>query len=226
MFLATGGVKTHQQKLDHNEEINVKLYSLDEVKNLMKQNKIIQAMHVTCILYGLQKLEGPEIINESLAITIVIIELVVSSRHPLLPPPPPRYPPTTATTAVTTTSATSGLAIFRCFYYGEVFCQVKYCKPFDRIPFASASTGISTKPNPRLLPVSLSIATLAELTFTEFFKYFFQFGIIQIIRQTSNKIFMATFFVKVLNLYCYALMIFTYQPLLVQMLKSKYRPVS
>jgi len=61
MFLATGGVKTHEQKLDHNEEINVKLYSLGELKNLMKENKIIQAMHVTCILYGLQKLGDLEL---------------------------------------------------------------------------------------------------------------------------------------------------------------------
>jgi hypothetical protein len=61
MFLATGGVKTHEQKLDHNEEINVKLYSLGELKNLMKGNKIIQAMHVTCILYGLQKLGDLEL---------------------------------------------------------------------------------------------------------------------------------------------------------------------
>jgi len=56
MFLATGGVKTHDQKLDHNEEIDVKLYSIAGVKDLIKENKIVQAMHVTCILYGLQKL--------------------------------------------------------------------------------------------------------------------------------------------------------------------------
>jgi len=56
MFLATGGVKTHDQKLDHNEEIDVQLYSIAGVKDLIKENKIVQAMHVTCILYGLQKL--------------------------------------------------------------------------------------------------------------------------------------------------------------------------
>jgi 8-oxo-dGTP pyrophosphatase MutT (NUDIX family) len=56
MFLAKGGVKTHEQKLDHNEEIDVRLYDIAEVKNLIKENKIIQAMHVTCILYGLQEL--------------------------------------------------------------------------------------------------------------------------------------------------------------------------
>ena len=56
MFLATGGVKTQDQKLDHNEEITVQLYSLDDVRKLIKDNKIVQAMHVSCILYGLQEL--------------------------------------------------------------------------------------------------------------------------------------------------------------------------
>src|SRR5215510_9315954 len=41
---------------DHNEEIDVELYSIDELKKLVKENKIVQSMHVTCIFYGLQKL--------------------------------------------------------------------------------------------------------------------------------------------------------------------------
>ena len=56
MFLATGGEKTHDQKLDPNENIEVELCSIDELKTLLKQNKIVQAMHVTCIMYGLAKL--------------------------------------------------------------------------------------------------------------------------------------------------------------------------
>ncbi|HEY2720491.1 MAG TPA: NUDIX hydrolase [Chitinophagaceae bacterium] len=56
MFLATGGKKTHEQKLDQNEYINVELYSIDELKTLVMEHKIIQAMHITCILYGLKKL--------------------------------------------------------------------------------------------------------------------------------------------------------------------------
>ncbi|TMI86097.1 MAG: NUDIX hydrolase [Bacteroidetes bacterium] len=56
MFLATGGKKTHEQKLDHNENIEVELCSIDELKNFLKTNRIIQAMHVTCIMYALQKL--------------------------------------------------------------------------------------------------------------------------------------------------------------------------
>jgi hypothetical protein len=56
MFLAKGGKKTGEQKLDHNEEIIVELYTIDEVKKMIHENKIVQAMHVTCILYALEKL--------------------------------------------------------------------------------------------------------------------------------------------------------------------------
>jgi len=56
MFLATGGVKTQEQKLDHNEEITVQIYSIDDLRKLIRDNKIVQAMHVSCILYGLQNL--------------------------------------------------------------------------------------------------------------------------------------------------------------------------
>ncbi|HEX3165174.1 MAG TPA: NUDIX hydrolase [Chitinophagaceae bacterium] len=56
MFLAKGGKKVSEQKLDHNEEIIVDLYSLEELKSLVRKNEIVQAMHVTCILYALEKL--------------------------------------------------------------------------------------------------------------------------------------------------------------------------
>lgn len=56
MFLARGGKKTGDQELDHNEEIEIELVTVDELKQLLRQNKIIQSMHVTCILYGLEKL--------------------------------------------------------------------------------------------------------------------------------------------------------------------------
>jgi len=56
MFLAKGGRKVTEQNLDHNEEIIVELYSIDELKKMIRENKIIQAMHVTCILYALEKL--------------------------------------------------------------------------------------------------------------------------------------------------------------------------
>ncbi len=56
MFLATWGKKAGEQKLDHNEEIEVVLLSIDELKQLLKDNAILQAMHVTAILYGLERL--------------------------------------------------------------------------------------------------------------------------------------------------------------------------
>lgn len=56
MFLARGGKKTDNQDLDHNEEIEVELVTIEELKQLLLQNKIIQSMHVSCILYGLNKL--------------------------------------------------------------------------------------------------------------------------------------------------------------------------
>jgi 8-oxo-dGTP pyrophosphatase MutT (NUDIX family) len=56
MFLATGGRKVAEQKLDVNEEIEIDLFTVEEVKQLIRENKIIQAMHVTCIMYALEKL--------------------------------------------------------------------------------------------------------------------------------------------------------------------------
>jgi len=56
MFLARGGRKVAEQRLDFNEEIIVELYSINELKTLLKENRIVQAMHVTCILYALEKL--------------------------------------------------------------------------------------------------------------------------------------------------------------------------
>ena len=53
MFLARGGKKVADQQLDSNEEIEVVLVSLDDLKRLIQENRIIQAMHVTCIMYGL-----------------------------------------------------------------------------------------------------------------------------------------------------------------------------
>jgi ADP-ribose pyrophosphatase len=57
MFLARGGKKISEQELDGNEEIEVELLSIDELKQLLRENKIIQAMHVSCILYALEKLQ-------------------------------------------------------------------------------------------------------------------------------------------------------------------------
>lgn len=56
MFLARGGKKTSSQHLDANEDIEVELYSVDEVIQMLKRNEIIQSMHVTTFLYAFEKM--------------------------------------------------------------------------------------------------------------------------------------------------------------------------
>jgi 8-oxo-dGTP pyrophosphatase MutT (NUDIX family) len=53
MFLATGGVKVQEQQLDHNEEIEVVVMPLEELQQLMLDNKIVHSLHTTCIFYAL-----------------------------------------------------------------------------------------------------------------------------------------------------------------------------
>ncbi len=57
LFLARGGKKVAEQKLDANEDIEIKLFSLEQVKEMLQKNEIAQALHTTCIFYALQKLE-------------------------------------------------------------------------------------------------------------------------------------------------------------------------
>ncbi len=56
MYLAKGGKKVAEQHLDPNEEIEVYLFSIDEVKQMLAENSIMQAMHVTCLYYAFAKL--------------------------------------------------------------------------------------------------------------------------------------------------------------------------
>lgn len=56
MFLAKGGEKVAEQKLDETEDVEVTIYTIDEVKQLLKENKIVQSLHVSCIFYALNKL--------------------------------------------------------------------------------------------------------------------------------------------------------------------------
>jgi len=56
-YVLTGGIKTHEQHLDEHEVLNVEEYSLAEVKQFIKENKIAQALHVAALLYGLAEIE-------------------------------------------------------------------------------------------------------------------------------------------------------------------------
>ena len=57
LFLAKGGIKTTIQNLDENEEIEIVLKTIEEVKQLIADNKIIQSMHELCLMKGLEKLK-------------------------------------------------------------------------------------------------------------------------------------------------------------------------
>ena len=55
-FLAQGGVKSGNQQLDPNEQIEIALIELDEVKLLLRENAIVQSMHTTALFYALAHL--------------------------------------------------------------------------------------------------------------------------------------------------------------------------
>lgn len=58
LYLATGGKKAGEQQLDYNEEIEIKLFPLEEVRTMLMNNEIPQAMHALCMFYGFSKLDS------------------------------------------------------------------------------------------------------------------------------------------------------------------------
>jgi ADP-ribose pyrophosphatase len=57
LFLAKGATKTATQSLDPNEEINILLKSVEEVKAMMQRNEIKQSLHELCLYKGFEYLE-------------------------------------------------------------------------------------------------------------------------------------------------------------------------
>ena len=55
-YLARGGKKVQEQKLDAQEEIVVETFTIAEVKQLLADNKIDQSLHCTGLFYALIKL--------------------------------------------------------------------------------------------------------------------------------------------------------------------------
>ncbi|MGX5816813.1 NUDIX hydrolase [Chitinophaga lutea] len=55
MYLATGGKKVQGQSLDENEEIVVELKTMEELERLLGAREFLQALHVSCLFYGLEK---------------------------------------------------------------------------------------------------------------------------------------------------------------------------
>ncbi len=56
LFLAQGGKKTGEQSLDENEELELVKISLQELKTLFLENKIVQSLHANCIFYALREM--------------------------------------------------------------------------------------------------------------------------------------------------------------------------
>ncbi len=56
LFLATGGEKVAEQKLDDGEELEIFYATIEEVKQMLRNNQFIQSMHVACIMLALEKL--------------------------------------------------------------------------------------------------------------------------------------------------------------------------
>jgi len=56
IYLATGGRLVQKQELDHNEEIEIYLFTIDQLKQLLREDQIVQSMHVTALFYGLARL--------------------------------------------------------------------------------------------------------------------------------------------------------------------------
>lgn len=61
MFLATGGKKVQEQDLDENEEIEVVLLEMEDLEQMVKDNQLLQSLHVCCIFYALLKLKELQI---------------------------------------------------------------------------------------------------------------------------------------------------------------------
>lgn len=55
-FLATGGKRTSEQKLDASEDLEVLEWTIDEVKVFVRENRMLQSLHVNCIFYALIEL--------------------------------------------------------------------------------------------------------------------------------------------------------------------------
>jgi 8-oxo-dGTP pyrophosphatase MutT (NUDIX family) len=54
LFIARGGKKTAEPSLDENEEIELLLKPLEDVRQMLLQNQVKQSMHALCLFYGFE----------------------------------------------------------------------------------------------------------------------------------------------------------------------------
>lgn len=55
-YVAQNCELTHEQAFDENEELEVVLASMDEVKTMLREGKILQSLHAVAMFYALEKL--------------------------------------------------------------------------------------------------------------------------------------------------------------------------
>jgi ADP-ribose pyrophosphatase len=58
MFIARGGELKKEQELDDNEDIEIHLLTVDEVKKLLYENQILQSMHATALFYAFHRINA------------------------------------------------------------------------------------------------------------------------------------------------------------------------
>ncbi len=58
LYLATGGKKISAQHLDASEEIEIKLFSAEAVREMLMKNEFKQALHASCLFYAFNKLDS------------------------------------------------------------------------------------------------------------------------------------------------------------------------
>jgi ADP-ribose pyrophosphatase len=58
MFIARGGELKKEQELDDNEDIEIHLLTVDEVRNLLYKNQILQSMHATALFYAFHRINA------------------------------------------------------------------------------------------------------------------------------------------------------------------------
>jgi ADP-ribose pyrophosphatase len=56
LYVAKGGKKVGKQNLDPTEEIEIVLMPLQDLIDMVMENKMDQALHLACVFYALQKL--------------------------------------------------------------------------------------------------------------------------------------------------------------------------
>jgi len=57
-YLARNGRKVQEQNFDEHEELIVDTFAIDQVKQLLADNKIAQALHCTGLFYAIEKLKA------------------------------------------------------------------------------------------------------------------------------------------------------------------------